>query len=272
MKTYSLNDRHPDILRLQRCMNEVLGLSMKPDGIFGRMTQSALVDYQKLNNISETNRSGACYGPITQAVALPFINRKYIKESDFQEAASKLGVELNVVKAVTNVEALQFGFFNNGTPVMLFERHIFYRELVKSKGEAFAKQTAAKHPTLCNPATGAYIGGVAEVGRLSTAMQIDEGAALKSASYGLFQIMGFNHAQAGYANVISYYSAMCASEKNQLDAFVSFVLLNRSGILLNSLKSKDFTNFARIYNGPGYKKNNYDVKMLNEYNRLSAIK
>jgi len=272
MKTYSLGDVHPDIQRLQRCMNEVLGLDMKADGAFGKMTQSALEDYQARYKIKERNRSGACYGPITQKQALPFIDRKYIKEEDFVQAAKKLSVEINVIKAVTAVEALQFGFYNNGVVVTLFERHVFYRKLVALKGVAYAKSIAKNYPDICNPVSGGYVGGKAEVTRLAKARGIDEVAALKSASYGLFQIMGFNYEQTGNTSVGKYFDNISIGESYQLDAFVTYLLLDKDGSLLNNLRRKDFTSFAREYNGPGFKKNQYDTRMMEEYLKLSKVK
>ena len=271
MKTYGLNDRHPDIQRLQRCMNEVLGLDMKPDGVFGKMTQSALQDYQSRYKIKETNRLGVCYGPVTQKQALPFIERKYLNENHYVEAAKKLNLEVNIIKTVTAVEALQFGFYNNGTPVTLFERHVFYRELVASRGSAYATKITAMYPDICNTQTGGYIGGKAELTRLAKARGIDEAAALKSASYGLFQIMGFNYLQTGNVSVGKYFDNISIGEPQQLDAFVNYLLLDKDGSLINNLRKKDFASFAREYNGPGYKKNQYDTKMMAEYLRLSKI-
>ncbi len=250
-------------------MNEVLGLDMKPDGVLGKMTQSALKDYQEKYGIEESDENGACYGPLTQKVSSEFINLKYIKESDFVEASKKTGLEINVIKTVTNVEALQFGFYNNGKPVMLFERHVFYKELLKTRGQAFVNKITAMNPDICNPQTGGYVGGKNELKRLSKALAIDELAALSSASYGLFQIMGFNYKQAGHDSVSKYFDYISIGEKQQLDCFVNYILLDKDKSLLNSLMKKDFTSFAREYNGPGYSKNQYDTKMRNEYARLS---
>lgn len=274
MKTYSLHSKSDDILKLQRYLNEHFQLNMKPDGQMGKVTQSALQRYQDKFRITERDENGATYGPITQGHALPFIEKKYIKESDYIEAAAWSGLELNVVKAVTSVEALGFGFFNNGRPTILFERHVFYRELVKARGKVYADRIVKNEPGLCNPLSGGYVGGSSELDRLDDACKLDLECALKSASYGLFQIMGFNHLQAGYKKVGDYYEEMCAGEQQQLDAFVSYVMLDKDQSLFSSLKKKDFTSFAREYNGPGYNKHNppYDVRMQRAYNALSKVK
>lgn len=271
---YSLYSKHDDILKLQRLLNEHFQLNIKLDGQLGKVTQSALQRYHDKFKINEKDSNGAIYGPVTQEHTLPFMQKKYIKDSDYVEAAGRSGLEINVVKTVTSVEALGFGFFNNGRPVVLFERHVFYRELLKSKGKTYADRTVKNEPGLCNPLSGGYVGGSSELDRLDEACEIDLECALRSASYGLFQIMGFNHLQAGYKTVGDYYEAMCTGEQQQLDAFVSYVMFDKDQSLFSSLKKKDFTSFAREYNGPGYNKHNppYDVRMQRAYNALSKVK
>jgi hypothetical protein len=271
MKTYGLNDSGPEVLRLQRYMNEVFLADNRPDGVLGKVTQATLKRLQIKLGIVEDDESGPCYGPVTQSKVLDFINKKYLTEEDFQRASVKSGLEVNIVKAVTEVEAVQFGFFSTGAPVVLFERHHFYRLVRNLKGTPFANKLSIDNPDICSPEPGGYVGGKRELLRLNKARAIDDEAALKSASYGLFQIMGFNHEQAGYDTVRKYYNAMCQSEDNQLDAFVNYLISDKDKTLITSLKKKDFASFAREYNGSAYKKNNYDVKILNAYNKLSSV-
>lgn len=270
MPTYGLNDEDKEIEKLQRYMNEVMLLDNKPDGILGKVTQAVLKRLQDKLGITENDADGPCYGPITQSKTLPFINKKYLSEDDFSRASSKSGLEVNIIKTVTAVEALQFGFYSNGSPVILFERHHFYKQLCNAKGIQFANKVAADHPDVCSPSTGGYVGGKRELLRLHKARTIDEECALLSASYGLFQIMGFNYAQAGYSTVKDYYNSICISEDNQLAAFVNYLLKDKDKSLLNSLKKRDFAAFAKEYNGPAYKKNNYDTKMEKVYRSLSS--
>lgn len=65
--------------------------------------------------------------------------------------------------------------------------------------------------------------GASQYDRLNAAMQLDQDAALKSASWGLGQIMGENFEAAGFATAEVTASAMTASEDNQLKAIVSFM-------------------------------------------------
>src|ERR1700676_2885283 len=81
-------------------------------------------------------------------------------------------------------------------------------------------------------------------------MLLDRDAALKSASWGKYQIMGSNFAQCGYDTVDAFVLDMCHDEGYQLDAFVAFIQ-NAGDTLLQSLQNKDWPTFARYYNGPG---------------------
>lgn len=269
MNAYGLNDRGDDVVKLQRYLNELFMLEMKPDGVLGKLTQSALKRLQNKLKIVENDTDGPCYGPVTQSMVISYINAKYLTEEDYTRAAKKTGLEINVIKTVTAVEALQFGFYSNGLPITLFERHIFYQQLCKYRDDEFANKIAARYPDICNPSTGGYVGGKGELQRLERARSIDEDCALLSASYGLFQIMGFNYRQAGHKSVNDYFESVSVSEDNQLDAFMNYLLLDKDKSLLGSLKRKDFTSFAKEYNGPGYKKNSYDEKMAKVYQGLS---
>ena len=53
-----------------------------------------------------------------------------------------------------------------------------------------------------------YLGGVHEYKRLELAKEIDEECALKSASWGMFQIMGFNHLYCGCKDVFEFVKKM----------------------------------------------------------------
>ncbi len=98
-------------------------------------------------------------------------------------------------------------------------------------------------------------------------MRLDRPAALKSASWGAFQILGSNHQAAGYDNVEDFCRGMCESEDRQLEAFVAFVKANR---LDDELRRQDWTGFARGYNGPGFRDNRYDEKLAQAYRRHSG--
>lgn len=178
-----------------------------------------------------------------------------LNEDDFRRAAAALRCEVAAVKAVCQVEAPRGGFLADGRPTVLFERHTFS----KLTGRRFD----AKFPTISSPSPGGYgAAGAHQHARLGIAAELDRDAALKSASWGKFQIMGFNHAAAGHPTLQGFVNAMYESEGKQLDAFVAFVKTNR---LDDELRDRRWAAFAAGYNGPNYAINKYDTKLAQAY-------
>lgn len=196
-----------------------------------------------------------------KAAATP-VSRK-LSEADFLRAATELGVEVAAVKAVSAVESAGSGFLDGGRPKILFEGH-WFSKFTKHKYDT-------SHPTLSYKkwTKQHYQGGALEYGRLDVAKTLDKEAALKSTSWGKFQIMGFNHKLAGYATVTAFVDDMKKSEGAQLLAFVKFI---KSTKLDTALKAKDWAAFAKGYNGSAYAKNQYDIRLKQAYNAFSAKK
>jgi len=174
--------------------------------------------------------------------------------------AGEFGIEFAAAKAVLEVESNGQGFLESGTPKVLFEAHWF------------SKFTDGKynktHPTLSTvswrESRRHYKGGDAEYARVQEAFKLNGIAAWKSTSWGLGQVMGFNHGVCGYASVIDFVIDMRIDEANQFKAMLAFC---KSNGLVRHLKSKDWRAFARGYNGSGYEVNNYHVKLQNAYQK-----
>ena len=152
------------------------------------------------------------------------------------------------------------GFGADGRTIILFERHLFSRKT--------NHQYDASHPNVSNQTPGGYPHSQADRwAQVAEAYALDGEAALQSASYGRFQILGQNYANLNMANAHAYVSKMAKSEKDQLEAFEGFVKANS---LADELQRKDWAGFASHYNGPNYAQNQYDQKMAAAYNRLKA--
>lgn len=179
--------------------------------------------------------------------------------SDFSKAAKDLKVPVAAIRAVCEVEAPRGGFLPTGEPTILFERHIFSR--------LTNRRYDARHPDISNKSPGGYGPASAQHARLQKAVQLDKPAALKSASWGRFQILGLNHVQAGFTSLQDFINAMYRSEQSQLEAFVDFIKNDKR--LLNALQTLNWTAFARIYNGPAYRINRYDTRLQLAYDRYA---
>lgn len=180
-----------------------------------------------------------------------------LTEQDFTDAADQLGCEVAAIKAVCQVEAPRGGFNPDGTPVTLFEGHKFHKF---TNGQFDGEAPDLSYRTWTRKHYGKN--WQAEQDRIQRAMALDREAALRSASWGKFQIMGFNHEAVGFPAIQGFVNAMYKSEREHLMAFVMFVLKNG---LAPSLRRKDWATFARGYNGPGYAENRYDDKMAAAY-------
>lgn len=182
-----------------------------------------------------------------------------------QAAALYLGIPLAALQAVQEIEARRHGFLPDGRPVILFERHIMYRQLTSHGLDA--RRLQERHPDLVNKSAGGYQGGSREHYHLTMAKQLHINSAIESASWGLFQIMGFHWKALDYRSAVDFELQMGESEQMQLDAFVRFVEANPK--IHEALKAQNWPEFSRRYNGPQYKRNQYDTKLAVAFEKFS---
>lgn len=240
-----------------KAVQRLLGIAA--DGVFGPGTDTAVRAFQRSAGLKDDG----VVGPTTMA-ALSRGSRT-LTGGDLSLAAESLGVDVASVRAVTHVESRASGFLSDGRPVILFERHIMRRRLAEIGRDVGLLQRYL--PEIINGVPGGYKGGLAEHDRLYLAQQIDFDSAVESASWGLFQIMGFHWQVLGYESVKAFVRAMNQSEGQQLDAFVRFIKADAG--LHRALRSKNWADFAARYNGPAYSKNKYDVKLAEAYKEFA---
>jgi hypothetical protein len=183
-----------------------------------------------------------------------------LSEDDYAAAAKSLDIEVAMIKAVAEIESPRGPFDSMGRPEILFERHYFHNF-------TFGKYDKTD-PDISTASQGGYGKYSAQYGKLERAYALDPDAALRSVSWGRFQIMGNNFADAGFTSVAKFVLAMTKSEAEHLSAFVSFVKANPQR--LNALRKKDWAGFAKRYNGAGYEKYHYDTKLAAAYKKFSA--
>lgn len=190
-----------------------------------------------------------------------------LTRADILAAAASIGAEPAALKAVADVEAGGSGFLAGGRPKILFEGHVFWRQ-IKKRG-IDPRPIAAKHPTICYEkwTREHYYGGKREYIRLQQARAVHEDAALESASWGLFQLMGMNFRAAGFDTIQDFLAAHKQGEGEHLNAIVRWM---KSNGLAKRLKAKDWKGFAAGYNGPAYEKNAYHLKLQTAYEKAVA--
>ncbi|AUF99803.1 peptidoglycan-binding protein [Pseudomonas sp. 09C 129] len=264
-------DRGQAVRLLQKQLNQQ-GAKLSVDGDYGDATEKAVRAYQQKVGLVDDGIAGAK----TQASLAGADCSKLLLKAPLVNAAKRLGVEIAAVMAVNEVESLGEGFLANGKPKILFERHVMYQRLALPRHEsddaaalqAHADQLAALHPNLVNPSPGGYAGGTAEHQRLAQARLLDAISGAESASWGAFQVMGYHWQRLGYASLDDFLTRMAKDEAEHLEAFVRFIEADPA--LHKALKAKKWATFARLYNGPAYARNLYDVKLERAYERHAA--
>lgn len=189
-----------------------------------------------------------------------------------EKKATEAGIEPAMLKAFTIVEGrsvdVQDGIedgFVDGRPMILTERHKFYKHL-KSDPKKLKQAVAA---SLANQTMGGYPKTQSEAyARLEKMRAIDDTAALQSISMGIYQVLGENFAMCKYPTVQSMWAA-AQTLTGQVDMGVRFL---KAAGLLDEMKRHDFKGLARGYNGPSYAQFHYDEKLAAAYEEFGGSK
>lgn len=194
-----------------------------------------------------------------------------LNPDDIKELSEQFNLEPAHIRTVMEVETSGKGFNSLGIPEFLFEPHIFYR-IIKNNSTKLKRAVSigVAYPSWKGP--GKYPKGVnARWHQFMLAHEIDSQAAIKSASWGLGQIMGSEFDEAGYDSPEEMLEAFSNSERNQLEGMCNLI---KSRELDNDLRKfpdlKACEHFALKYNGKGFRRNNYHTKLQSAYRRWTA--
>lgn len=219
-------------------------LGVSSSGVFDVATDAALRTAQAHAGLP----ADGIYGPMTN-------NKLTIRAAtDVPSMAAAIGVEPRALQAVVSVETTGSGFYANGLPKILLERHYVY-------ALATSAQRAQLPSDVCNQAPGGYAGGVAEWARFDAVAAVDIDLAIQSCSWGLGQIMGRNWRVLCYVTPQAFMKDAARNESSQLVQMCSFLHANPH--ILDALRAKDWTAFAVAYNGPAQQR--YDAKLAAAY-------
>lgn len=179
--------------------------------------------------------------------------------SSLVAASLRLQCDLATIMAVSTVEAGPYGaFLPTGEPVVLFEPHWFsrltggrhdWKKVPVSVG--LHDPLTARWRVISRPqwTPGTYGPVSVQHRRLSYAATLDRDAALKSASWGLYQVLGVNHVRAGHPTIQSFVNAAYRDVDAHLDMFVSYVLSDPR--LAVAIRHRDWKTVTKLYNGTG---------------------
>jgi hypothetical protein len=176
-----------------------------------------------------------------QLSSLKAQNASPVGSAEIEAAAARLGVESRAIKAIMQVESANQGFGADGRPIILFEPTEF--------SELTNRRFDSGHPNVSMATAKSGAIGATQADRwakLTEAYGLDQAAALKATSWGLFQISGESFAVCGYPNVFAMVQDLAKTESRQLAAFEAYV---KAKGLAASLNAQDWEGFARVYGG-----------------------
>ena len=188
-----------------------------------------------------------------------------LTDARIAEIARAWGIPPAALLAVKLVETgTKSGFLDSGKPQILFEGHVFYKYLKANVKSLNVDQLALQYPNIVYRTwdKSKYKGGEKEWLRMEQARQINEKYANYAASWGMFQIMGFNFRSCGSPSIEQFVTDMCESQEKQLLLALNFM---RNNHLIGFLQKKQWASFAKSYNGSGYAQNRYHTKLEAAY-------
>lgn len=190
---------------------------------------------------------------------------KKLTDARIAEIARENGIHPAALLAVKLVESgIKSGFLDSGKPQILFEGHLFYKYLKANVKSLDINKLCAQYPNIVYPKwdKSKYLGGEKEWTRLEQARQINVKYANYSASWGMFQVMGFNYKSCGCESISEFVEKMSESQEQQLRLTLNFF---KHSNLIVPLQKRQWATFAKGYNGPSFAKNRYHTKLQAAY-------
>jgi N-acetylmuramidase-like protein len=179
-------------------------------------------------------------------------------------------IEPAALLAVAEIESAGKPFepADGKTPCLLFERHIFYRELKQRQPEKLQAAIAAGLAIPKWDKATQYQDEGTSAGRLrlvAKAKKVDEECAVRACSWGVGQTMGFLAEELGFGSAIDMLGQMTdGGIPAQVDCMVREIIRKK---LDKKLAAHDWAGFALGYNGQGYRANRYDTKLAAAYDK-----
>lgn len=192
---------------------------------------------------------------IAELVQLRAVETRRLTMQDYRNAGARYGIDGAALHAFADVES-SGGGFSEGRAVILYEPHIFSRE-TGGKWDGYSPAGVScsyakwvppgKRPPGCD----LHPYSLDQVGRwglLAFAAELDFDAALRSCSWGAFQVLGKWAEALGYPSVWHYVVALHEGEQAHLDAAVAYLIANDA---MDAMRKGDWRRVITIWNGPG---------------------
>ena len=184
----------------------------------------------------------------------------------FSTAVDLLKCEAAALRSVLKVESRGSGFDRKGRVLILFEPHVFHEQLMKHGTSLQLKAAIVRG--VAYPTWGEKPYPADSYPTLLSAIAINPELAHRAASWGAGQLLGRNFKLCGYDSATKMADDFTRGEDVQLLAMACFIAANPR--MLKALQEKDWETFALCYNGKGYKKNRYHLKLAAAYAEFRA--
>lgn len=229
-----------------------------------------------------------------------------ITEEDWTDVAAELKCEVEVLKAIAKVESGGRSAFwrlmdgqGGHVPAILYERHYFSRLSARAHdkdhpdiswpvgyrtSKRLGKEDKKMHDGKVDD-DDIYASYATSYLRLINAYRLDPDAALKSCSWGKFQIMGANHELCDEPSLKKFVNKMCTSNAAQIKLLAGFIRnkprawkdpknkkLGKEISLWDAVKTKNWRAMAFNYNGPAYETYHYHTKLENAYEQYKKAR
>lgn len=179
---------------------------------------------------------------------------KLLTNIQINDIATAAGYGYKTLKSIIQVESGQHGFSDKtGRIIIQFEPTWFKRLYTHWQDDT-------THTVWQSNKVGDQ---TVEWSAFNDAFAEDPNAAMKSASIGMMQLMGFHYAEIGFKTVGAMWDDAKVSEANQVVQAVKWIKTVPK--LDKALKAKDWATVAYYYNGENYKQFHYDDRLAAAY-------
>lgn len=195
-----------------------------------------------------------------------------ILNEHYEKLAQELGVEKEVLQTVAKVESGYRGSFQrqySKHATILYEYNHMRKYLIeKGYSNVQIQEYIRTVPHLVNTYRAVPFGTNNEqLTKLEESKKIDFDSAIKSCSWGKFQVLGKTYNWL-YKTPKELEEAMNMCEIQQMAYFKEY-LKNVNG-MISAMKNKDWEKIAELYNGKNYKDWGYDTKMKDTYKSIKG--
>lgn len=188
-----------------------------------------------------------------------------LSEEDFTVLSASHNIPEYLLRAVVQVEAGQKGSHSSGALVFRYELHKAFQY---SSGEIRKRliNEGLAHSDYNTALNWSHANSYPHLEKAATIA--GEELACLASSWGMGQIMGFNHRVLGFETALEMVTNFAVSEANQINGMVAFIKGNG---LLDDLLAENWKAFAAGYNGSKYASNEYDIKLENAAKEWRAL-